>query len=216
MIFFSILILLISFGVRAEECADLVKCVELVSKISGKKYIYDKEIKGGIHSSSNIQLNAENAEVLFTRILNLNGYVRIPTAIKDTYSISALADIRYETLPTINVDMQTPPSLPQNDDYYLMTYNFKNYNNGQVRETTNLLRPFMSRYGRVIELKTKGALIIQENASKLNQLYDIIKSNDRVLSKAEIQLMKEHEIKQEKREELERKHKMNSDTKVKK
>ena len=205
-----------SFDVRAQDCTDLVKCVELVSKLSGKKYIYDKEIKGGINSTSNVQINAENADVLFTRILNLNGYVRIPTAIKDTYSIAFLADIRYETLPTIMVDMQTPPTLPQNDDYYLMTYNFKNYNNGQVRDTTNLLRPFMSRYGRVIELKTKGALIIQENASKLNQLYDIIKSNDRVLSKAEIQLKKEQEMKQEKREELERKNKVNCDTKIKK
>ncbi len=205
MIFFSILILLTSFGARAQDCGDLLKCVELVSKLSGKKYIYDKDLKGSVLFSSNIQINAENADVLFTRILNINGYLRVPTAIKDTYSISSLKDIRYETLPTIMVDMQSAPSLPENDDYYLMTYKFKNYKNGQVREASNSLRPFMSRYGRVIELKTKGALVIQENASKLNQLFEIIKSNDRELSKAEIQMMKEQEIKNEKRRELENK-----------
>jgi type II secretory pathway component GspD/PulD (secretin) len=198
-----------SFGVMANECAELSKCVEYVSKLTGKKYLYDaRSVKGGLQASSNTEITVENADTLFTYILDLNGYARVPTAEKDTYLIIESRDIRYQPLPTINVDAQSPPKIPQNYDYYMMSFKFKNFSHGQLREASNSLRPFMSRYARTIELKGTGILTIQENAAKLNKAYEMIKSFDRELSKEELKSYNEQEVerKEDRKEEKNEKH----------
>lgn len=199
-------LVLMSFGVRANECAELGKCIEYVSKLTGKKYLYDARIiKGGLQASSNTQITAENADTLFTYILDLNGYVRVPTAEKDTYMIVDSRDIRYQSLPMINVDAQTPPKLASNYDFYMMNYKFKHFDHNQPRMVANSLRPFMSRYARVIE--AGDTLTIQENASKLAKAYDLIKRYDRELTKEELKRQKEREEENREERRAERKEK---------
>lgn len=181
LLFISILFSLNAF---ANECADLSKCVEYVSKLTGKKYIYGDSLKGGLQASSNFQITAENADTVFTSILNENGYSRVPTNDKDTYKIVSSRDMRYETLASVHVDKNTKLQVPNNEDYYMMFYKFKNYKHGQLRMTANSLRPFMSRYGRIIE--TGDLLAVQEKASKLQLVYEMATNNDREFSKEEI------------------------------
>ena len=69
------------------------------------------------------------------------------------------------------------------------------------------LRPFMSRYGRVIEFKGTGVLTIQEKAAHLTRAYEIIKSFDRELSKEEIKEQKEREVEYKEERKRERKEK---------
>jgi type II secretory pathway component GspD/PulD (secretin) len=183
-----IALLLVSFGVHANECAELGKCVEYVSKLTGKKYLYDsRAIKGGMQTSSNVEMNAQNADTLFTYILDMNGYARIPTAEKDTFLIVEARDMRYQAAPVVSTDTQTAPKLPQNYDYYLMNFKFKHFTHGQIRAAANSLRPFMSRYARTIELNVPGVLTIQETATKINSFYEMIKGFDRELTKEEMQ-----------------------------
>lgn len=199
-------LLLMSFAVHANECVDLTKCIEYISKITGKKYLYDNHgVKGGLQATTNFQLTADNADNLFTYILDMNGYSRIPTAEKDTFIIVNSRDIRYQAVPMINVDAQTPPKIASNYDFYMMNYQFKHHNHNQPRQAANYLRPFMSRYARVIELKVSGTITIQENAAQLAKAYEIIKMCDRELTKEEIK--KEEECEKEEKEErkLERK-----------
>lgn len=204
--FFLVAITLISFGVSANECVELNKCVEYISKLTAKKYIYDgKEVKGGLQATSNLQITNENADTLFTYILDLNGYARVPTAEKDTYVIVSARDIRYQPVPVINVDAHNPPKLTPNYDYYMMSFKFKHFAHGQMREAANSLRPFMSRYARVIELKVPGTITIQENAAKLLKAYELIKFFDRELTKEEIMKEKEREAEWKEERKAERK-----------
>lgn len=198
--FFMALMMILSNNIFANECQDLVKCVEVVSKLTGKKYFYDAQLRGDLKASSNFQLTAENADALFSSILNINGYTRVPTTEKGTYKIVASRDVRYETFPVLSADLKTTPQIPATDDYFMLTYQFTHYKNDQMRETSNSLRPFMSRYGRVIEIINSGTLTIQETGTKLLQLLDAIRRNDRQLSKEEIALKKEREKRNEKRE----------------
>ena len=192
--FLMTLLFITSFSLQANECLELGKCIEHISKLTGKKYLYDaREIKGGLQSSSNTEINSENADNLLTYILDLNGYARIPTIEKDTYIIINSRDLRYQSSPSIEVDSQTAPKIPANFDTYMMTFKFKNYDQGQLREASNSLRPFMSRYARVIESKGPGLLLIQENAAHLVRAYEIIKSFDRKLTKEEIKDKKQRE-----------------------
>lgn len=184
------LLLVTSFVVEANECLELTKCIEYVSKLTGKKYIYDlKEVRGGLQSSTNFEINAANADTIFTYILDLNGYSRIPTAEKDTYTIISSRDIRYHALPMVKVDSTTPPKVIPNSDYYMMGYKFKHFKDGQLRMSANRLRPFMSRYARIIE---EGDMAyVQEIASKLDLVYEMLKNSDRELSKEETKERKE-------------------------
>lgn len=203
--FFLIALCLLSFNLQAEECSDLKKCVESVSKLTGKKYMYDKEFKGGLQSSSNLEITAENAEVLFTSILEINGYGRVPTGVKDTYKIVALRDIRYEAVPMVSSDAQTAPAIPANSDYYLMNYKFTNYSQFQLRNSANSLRPYMSRFGRIIESKGTGVLTVHESGIKMHQIYEILKLQDRPYTKDEMIAFEKEEMKREERERNEAK-----------
>jgi type II secretory pathway component GspD/PulD (secretin) len=194
------LFVVMSSSVFAGDCVEITKCIEQVSKLSGKKYIYDaKEIKGGVQETSNSQMTAENADTLFTYMLYLNGYARVPTIEKDTYMIINAHDIRYQAFPIINVDSKTAPTVLPNFDYYMMNFKFNHYDHRQMRDAANALRPFMSRYGRTVELTGTGTLAIQENASILARAYEIVKKFDRELTKEEIK--KSEQIEAEEREE---------------
>lgn len=201
------MLLLANFAVQANECVELTKCIEHVSKLTGKKYLYDaRTVKGGLQSSSNTEITTENADTLFTYILDLNGYARVPTAEKDTYLIVESRDIRYQALPTIDVDSQNPPKIVPNYDYYMMNFKFKNFHQDQLRAAANSLRPFMSRYARTIELKGPGIVTVQETASKLIKAYEMIKSFDREFTKEEIKEYKEREAGRKKEDKKEMKH----------
>lgn len=206
---FSVL-LLMSFAVKANECVELTKCIEHVSKLTNKKYIYDpRSIKGGLQTSSNVEITPENADTLFTYILDINEYARIPTAEKDTYMIVSARDIRYQALPTINVDAENPPKLAPNYDFYMMSYKYKHFKDGQLRMASNGLRPFMSRYARVIE--TGNTITIQENAAKLAKAFEMIKGSDRELTKEEIKSMKEKDEERKKDKKEMKKHEVMKD-----
>jgi len=143
-------------------------------------------------------------------------YARVPTAVKDTFLIISARDIRYHMFPTINVDSETPPALLPSYDYFMMSFKFKHYTNGQMREAANSLRPFMSRYARIIEFKGTGSVTIQEHATNLIKAYGLIKSFDRELTKEEIKNAKEREAeyKEEKKlEQLEHKEKSHKNIK---
>lgn len=199
------LLLTFSFVLHANDCTDLNKCIEMVSKLTGKKYIYDsKMISGGVQETTNNQLNSENADTLITYILNLNNYARVPVE-KDTYLIIFARDVRYHMFPTINVDSETPPTVVPNYDYYMMSFKFKHHAHGQLREAANSLRPFMSRYARIIEFKGPGTITFQEHAANLVKAYGLIKSFDREWTKEEIKAAKEREAEFKEERRLERK-----------
>lgn len=197
------LCLCLSFNVFANDCQDLNKCVEFVSKLTGKKYLYDGNLQGNLKTSSNLEINAENADTLFSYILNVNGYSRVPTTVKDTFKIVKASEIRYESLSALKADMNTTPVLPVTEDYVLLTYKFTHYLNGQPRELANSLRPFMSRYARIIELM--DSVTIQEMGTKLPQQLEFMKKIDRALSKEEIALRVKRSEDNERREMREEK-----------
>lgn len=195
----------LSFNLFANECGDLSKCVEFVSKLTGKQYIYDGTLKGELKSSSNFQMTAENADILFSSILNINGYTRIPTAVKDTYKIIEARDVRYATVPTFKADMKTTPEIAPTEDYVFLAYKFNFFKQGQTREASNSARPFMSRYGRIIE--TGDTVTVQEVANKMPQMLEHFRRSDREYTKEEVAMREKREARLEKKAEKELKDK---------
>jgi general secretion pathway protein D len=198
---------LFSFSSFAYNCPDLNVCVENISKLTNKKYITNEKLKGSADTTSNFEVTAENADTLLSQILQLNGYSRVPTDNKDVYLIVCSRDIRYYPGITYRADKNTTPAIPKNSDYSQLLYTFKHHLHGQSRDTANSLRPFMSRYGRIIEMKSSGTIVVHELNSLMPTVLEIARMNDRELSKDEIKKFEEQEkerkenMKAEKREE---------------
>lgn len=215
-----LLFAILTFNTFAFSCPDLNNCLENISKITGKKYILQEKLKGSIETTSNLEVTTENADTFLSQILQLNGYSRVPTESKDTYLIVSSRDIRYYASTSYTADKSTTPAFPKNSDYSQLTYKFKNYHHGQPRETANSLRPFMSRYGRIIELKNAGSITIHELNSHLPLVLEMARLVDRELSKEEVKKFEENEkerkaaMKEERKEE--RKNKNESETKTEK
>lgn len=161
----------IAFG----TCKDLESCVNQIGKITGKKYIYSEKLKGDIKTTSDIEFTKKNGGKFLSWILYRNGYSRIPLD-EVTYSLIKSRDIRYNVVPDASANANTPPNLPDTYDYFMMVYTTKSPH--FTTSITRALRPFMSRYGRVIDAKGTSKLVVQDTGINLKRIYRLIKDMD--------------------------------------
>ena len=85
--------------------------------------------------------------------------------------------------------------IPNSYDYFMATINLKGLNS---KEITRSFRPFMSRYGRLINLKQSNQIIIQDTGANINRLISLIKGID--FEPTKDQLRERKKRKEEKRE----------------
>lgn len=172
----------------ADTCSQLVDCIELSSKLTGKQYVYSAgDIKAEVKATPGLHWTKENADGLLSEVLHLSGYARLGVpAAANTYSIINARDIRYggyivnfnmtkdggDTLPT--------PVLP---DFAQLHYQSKN---GQrVSDIARNLRPFLSRYGRVIDASA-GSLIVVDTMTNLERIIGMIRKMDVPMTKQDL------------------------------
>lgn len=146
--------------------------VSKVSKLTGKKYVMSKVLKGNVMTSKNFILDESNGDQFISRALYLNGYTRIPLQGEEGFMIVNSRDVRYMPVSQKFADKNTPPELPDNHDYYQLTYEAENPEN--MDHFTRSARPFMSRYGRIINIKHNNLLMIQDTAANLRRLYRLV------------------------------------------
>jgi general secretion pathway protein D len=158
------------------KCNTLTKCAETVSQLTNRQYIFPGALKGKILGTEGVDFTAENADSLYSQILNENGYTRILLEDKKTYRIINARDVRYNPVPQVKSDYEKKPDLPNNTDYHMMSYQMRNPM--VSTDVTRSLRPFMSRYGRIIDNKLNGTLIVQDTAINLKRMYGLIKQMD--------------------------------------
>jgi len=172
----SFFVLTVKAGNLKEKCSNLIQCAETVSLLTDKQYVYSGKLKGKIQGTEGVDFTAENADLLYSQMLNEHGYTRILLSDNKTYRIINARDVRYTPVPQVVSNFDNSPKLPATADYYMMTY--------QMRyplvstDATRSLRPFMSRYGRIIDNRINGTLIVQDTAINLKRLYNLIKQMD--------------------------------------
>lgn len=158
------------------KCATLEKCAETVSQLTDRQYIFPGKLKGKIKGTEGVDFTAENADSLYSHILNENGYTRVLLDDGRTYRIINSRDVRYTPVPQVTSNYDKAPQLPNTSDYHMMTYTLKYPLIS--KEMTRSLRPFMSRYGRIIDNKVGGTIIVQDTALNLKRIYGLIKQMD--------------------------------------
>lgn len=159
----------------AGSCMDLESCVKLSSSITGKEYLLPPKLNGKVNITKGIKLNKSNAEVITASLLNQNGYTRVPLQ-GNIYKVISSRDVRYNPTQEFDASKEEVPSVPKYDDYFMMKY--KGIHPELTTNITRSIRPFMSRYGRIIDMKSTGMVIVQDTGTNLHRIYSIIKDAD--------------------------------------
>lgn len=162
-----------AFGPEVVESFDFpdVSIVDLTKKMqemTGINLIVDKDIKGKISISTQTPITIGDAWKAYLQALSINGYSLVKSGA--FYTIVNNRDIRYS--PT---KMYTGNYTPDTESYVMQIIPLKYVSS---REITNSFRPFMSRYGRILEIRQTNTIIIQETGTHINRLMKLIKSID--------------------------------------
>ncbi|GEM_PF-3866598 len=168
----------------ADKCENVPECIELNSKLTGVKYLYPKDlISKKSELNKEVEMTKENAESLLSEVLFQFEFARIPTQVENTWKIIAARDLRYAELPVYKGSKGKIAELPKTVDY--VSFMYQGVTGGDVGSLARNLRPFLSRYGRVID--TKGQLLtINDSLGNIRHILRFLETEDRVLSKQEL------------------------------
>jgi general secretion pathway protein D len=158
------------------KCVEVSACATAVGELLGQKYLLDPDLKGKVAASGNLELTHENAELLFTSMLNLLGYSRVPLDHAGTFQIMRQRDARDSAIPFAVADKSTAPQLPDNWDLYTLRY--KATHPDSVEHIARLSRSFMPANSRIIPDELSGMLYVTDTALNIKKLYELIREGD--------------------------------------
>ena len=171
------------------NCNKLLECMEKASEITGDKYYYTRDLKGKV-GSINLKIDRKNVDSILSSALYDNGYMRVKES-EGVYRVINSRDARYNAFPLVSASKEKAPTLPVNYDFYLMEYKLDHPSSARV--ITKNLRPFLSRYGRVISPEGTNRILIQDNSRNLNRLYKVVRSLDVEISKESLRKIDQRE-----------------------
>jgi type II secretory pathway component GspD/PulD (secretin) len=160
-----------------EKCPDIQTCAKVVSELLNQKYVFDTgDVKGKVTGTSNLMLSRDNAELLFTNMLYLEGFSRVPLGVPSTYQIMRQRDAKDAPIPTVEATKDREPELPAVWDMYTLRY--KATNPDAVTEIARMTRNFMPPNTRIMASELDGSLLVTDAAPNLKKLYDLIRGMD--------------------------------------
>lgn len=191
-------VLLVTTASMAATCNSVIECTEKISAKTKKKYVWGGDLKSS--GRFEIDISKSNAEELYSHMLATGGYTRIPIS-SDTYEIINARDIRYREIPIVMVSKKKKPIFREGNDYYMMKYKLVS-SKVPASSIARNFRPFMSRYGRIIDIAHSGTVIISDRAKNLKRLYYLLSELDVEMSDKDF---KRYVRNQEKRRECNQK-----------
>ncbi|MDA8792589.1 hypothetical protein N9N67_05050 [Bacteriovoracaceae bacterium] len=154
-------------------CEDILDCVKFAGRLTGTKYIIDKDVKGGIIISDNVILTKNNIDYYLSLFLNQANFTRIPLLEENAWKVIPAREIRYDSPPMYELGKD---KLPHTYDYIMVTYELENPS--KTEELAVTMRPFMAKYSRVVELN-HGFIAISAPAIMVKNMLKLIKIIDR-------------------------------------
>lgn len=165
----------------SDDCENVLKCVDNVSKLTGQKYIFANDIDGKVLSSKNVELNPENAELLFTHMLHLNGLTRVPMGAPNTFQILRKREARDTLLPRLMATKDESPSFPDIWDLFELHYQVKNPES--IREIARVGRRFLPEASRMMISRPGRKIVVVATAPELRRVYQALREADQKIIK---------------------------------
>jgi general secretion pathway protein D len=147
---------------------DIMELTKHMQKLSGINLILDKDIKGKVSISAPTPITVGDAWKAYLTALEMSGYTLVKSGA--FWKVINARDIRYT--PT---KIYTGNFTPDNDNYIMKVISLKNISASEVSRN---FRPFMSRYGRIIDIKQTNTLIVADTGTNIVRLEKLVKFLD--------------------------------------
>jgi hypothetical protein len=182
---------------QAASCTDIRSCAKAMQDITQQRYIWDVTVENNKINSTDIELNKDNADLIFTAMLDQVGLTRLPVGDGKTYRIVRGALIKEIETPITEVSYDHAPKFGNTWDWVSMRYKLKPGASANLIEQSYRLH--LPRESRMQADENGGFLIITATIPVARHMYEMLKAADRPLSAA----MKV-ELKKREREQFER------------
>ncbi|MGZ3696268.1 MAG: hypothetical protein ACXWQO_19905, partial [Bdellovibrionota bacterium] len=157
-----------------------------------QRYIWNEDgEKAKFFASPEVDLNKDNADILFTALLDQAGLARMPIGDGKTYRILRGANLKELEIPEVEASADHSPTLPKTWDWITMRYKTKSPE--EVTEIEQMYRLHVPREARMQADLNTGILIVTGTAPMVRQMYETIKGADKPLSPLAKQRQKEYE-----------------------
>ncbi len=194
---FLLMTLFLTYQLQAATCKRLMDCVTEASRLTGVKYIFPENMFKQQEMNVEMILDEKNADAVLSEALAMFDYMKVPTKVDKVWQVINGRDIRYHAdLPTYKASKKSLPELPQNQDPVYLEY--QAILGTDVANIARNIRPFLTRYGRVIDMRS-GLIVVMDRASTIGKVLSMIQASDVPLTNAEKirqekERQREHEI----------------------
>ena len=148
--------------------ADILELTKHMQELTGINLILDKDVKGKVSISAPTPITVGDAWKAYLAALNMAGYTLVKAGA--FYKIINARDVRY--VPT---KIYTGGYTPDTEAHIMKVMTLRHVDAAEISRN---FRPFMSRYGRIIDLKQTNTVIISDTGSNIARLVTLIKFLD--------------------------------------
>jgi len=149
--------------------ADLGQVIEAVSQVTGKNFIVDPRVRAQVTMLSNTPMSADAFYEAFLAILQVHGFVAVPSGMV----IKILPDATARQLPANDLPDRVSAT---SDEIVTQVVQVRNVSAAQL---VPILRPLIPQYGHLAAYPSANMLIISDRASNVNRMVRIISRIDR-------------------------------------
>jgi general secretion pathway protein D len=147
---------------------DIMELTKHMQKLTGINLILDKDVKGKVSIIAPTPITVGDAWKAYLTALNMAGYTLVKSGA--FYKVINARDIRYT--PT---KIYTGNYTPDTENYVMRVIALKNVSAAEIARN---FRPFMSRYGRIIDIKQTNTVIMADTGTNINRLVKMVKFLD--------------------------------------
>jgi len=152
--------------------------------LEGQRYLWDTKVEedrdAKIFTPPSVEMNKENADLIFTALLEQVGLARAPVGDGKTFRLVRGALRKEMEVPTVDVSYDKAPLLPNTWDWMSMRYHLKSAETAATIESSYRLH--LPRESRMQADVNSGFLIITGNIPLLRQMYETIRAADKPLT----------------------------------
>jgi len=143
-----------------KNCKKLNRCAEFISKELGVNFLLPKKFDSKISYTKGKEIKKEQYLNIFDHILYQNGFAKIKID-NSNYRIVNARDMRYEAHPQIEVSKENfKEKIPNTYSYVRVVMHAKS--NDEIESFVKNSRPFLSRYGRIVNNNKNHTVVIQD------------------------------------------------------
>lgn len=148
--------------------ADILDIAKTLGKLTGKNFIFDKDVKGRITIVSNSPITVSQAWKVFLTALDINGFALIPSGAY--LRVARQRDARDKQLKTYTGDFS-----PDTDALISRVFSLKYISAEEVART---FRSFMPANSRIISYEQTNTVIVTDTGSNIAKLAKMLEILD--------------------------------------